>query len=240
MASFMNNWQSLVNSLCCQLTETKAEMSRSRQLNEQLSTQLHDASRQLSETMIKFNEVQAQMHVLIKANTSRDIPPTCLSSDMLAGPIRELSCAIADLRRWLPEGMAAAATAAVNSHMAASNQALQSVTAAMPGQSRSGPFINNADAAALMHIYGPNLPLTPAYLSSVNQIPFQPLPGNWRMTAATHAPPSTVLSGEVRPLQRPGPVPAVSAPWTESLNSGLRFANLNAVRFDQFDFSLMK
>ncbi|TPP59408.1 E3 SUMO-protein ligase RanBP2 [Fasciola gigantica] len=228
MASFMNNWQSLITSLCCQLTEAKAEMSRSRQLNEQLSTQLHEATKQLSETMNKFNEVQTQMNVLVKANTERDPAPSSSAPDTLVGPIRELSHAITDLRRWLPEGMAAAATAAVSSHLALSSQTFQSGVAPVPGQPRSGPLLNNADAAALMHLYNSNFPLTPA----MNPIPFQPLPGNWRMTAATSLPPNAIPSGEVRSFQRPGTLPTVSSAWTEGLNTGLRFTDPNAVRFD--------
>uniref|UniRef100_A0A183B253 Suf domain-containing protein n=1 Tax=Echinostoma caproni TaxID=27848 RepID=A0A183B253_9TREM len=233
MASFMNNWQSLINSLCCQLTEAKVEMSRSRQLNEQLSTQLQETSKQLSETMNKFVEFKAQMNVMTKVNNSGDVASMTSIHDAIATPIRELSHAIAELRRWLPEGMAAAATAAVNAHMAVSNQPILPPAAA--AMARTGPLLNNADAAALMHLYGSNLPLPPTYLNSINPIPLQQLPGHWRMSATAAAPatlqPKTIPPGEVRPVQKPG-FPSSSVPWADVPQSGIRFGDPNTIRLD--------
>ncbi|TGZ66093.1 hypothetical protein CRM22_005540 [Opisthorchis felineus] len=164
MSSFLSTWQSLVNGLSCQLAETKAELSRSRQLNEQLSKQLNDTSKQLVEAINKFVECQEKL-----SKQSNQSVTAAANSDnftdaikLLQSPIRDLSLAINDLRRWLPEGMAVAASAAVSAHFS-------------PHIPTSRAVFNSAEAAALMQFCGPNAPF-----ATFNQIPVQSVPVNWR------------------------------------------------------------
>ncbi|KAA3679040.1 E3 SUMO-protein ligase RanBP2 [Paragonimus westermani] len=155
MASLMNNWQSLVNGLSCQLAETKTELSRSRQLNEQLSKQLSETSRQLTETMNKFVECQQKMD---KETVQPNPLPESFAHtiNLLQIPIHELSLTVSELRRWLPEGMASAAIAAVNAH-----------------------FSKLPYSPPLMQFYGPNIPLTPTQLPNFGPLPAQSVPNSW-------------------------------------------------------------
>ncbi|KAF5400011.1 hypothetical protein PHET_06760 [Paragonimus heterotremus] len=155
MASLMNNWQSLVNGLSCQLAETKTELSRSRQLNEQLSKQLGETSRQLTETMNKFMECQQKMD---KETVQPNPFPESFAHtvSLLQMPIHELSLTVNELRRWLPEGMASAAVAAVNAH-----------------------FSKLPYSPPLMQFYGPNIPLTPTQLPNFGPLPAQSVPNSW-------------------------------------------------------------
>ncbi|KAF6778722.1 hypothetical protein AHF37_01562 [Paragonimus kellicotti] len=155
MASLMNNWQSLVNGLSCQLAETKTELSRSRQLNEQLSKQLGETSRQLTETMNKFMECQQKVDK--ETVQSNPLPESFAHTvSLLQMPIHELSLAVNELRRWLPEGMASAAIAAVNAH-----------------------FSKLPYSPPLMQFYGPNIPLTPTQLPNFGPLPAQSVPNSW-------------------------------------------------------------
>ncbi|CAH8530028.1 unnamed protein product [Dicrocoelium dendriticum] len=117
MASFLTSWQALVNGLSSQMAETKAELSKSHQLNEQLSIQLNETSKRLSEAVSNFVPSRPN----IEEDHFRTLMLTSFTNTMntLQTPIRDLSQAINDLRRWLPEGMAAAAIAAVNSQLPA-------------------------------------------------------------------------------------------------------------------------
>ncbi|KAF7256156.1 hypothetical protein EG68_06423 [Paragonimus skrjabini miyazakii] len=155
MASLMNNWQSLVNGLSCQLAETKTELSRSRQLNEQLSKQLGETSRQLTETMNKFMECQQKID---KETVQPNPLPESFAHtvSLLQMPIHELSLTVNELRRWLPEGMASAAVAAVNAH-----------------------FSKLPYSPPLMQFYGPNIPLTPTQLPNFGPLPAQSVPNSW-------------------------------------------------------------
>ncbi|CAL8098719.1 unnamed protein product [Calicophoron daubneyi] len=162
MSGFINSWHALVNGLSSQLAETKSELSRSRQLNEQLSRQLDETNKQLLDAIGKFTEVHQKSS---KSYSDDGANRTSESTRLLETSIRELINLICELRRWLPEGMAAAATAAVNAHFA---------LGALP-PSRPGPFISTAEAAALMQLYGAGTPMPQAQFSNLNQFQTQPV-----------------------------------------------------------------
>ncbi|CAH8502747.1 unnamed protein product [Schistosoma bovis] len=121
LTNLISVWQTLVSGLSCQLAETKAELTRSRELNEQLSKQLNETSKQLSDAVNKFIEFEKNNRI-VSTKPSIDItaPP---GVNMFENPIRELSVAISELRHWLPESMAAAACAAVDARLTTSVQA---------------------------------------------------------------------------------------------------------------------
>ncbi|CAH8509636.1 unnamed protein product [Heterobilharzia americana] len=115
LSNLISVWQTLVSGLSCQLAETKAELMRTRELNEQLSKQLNQTSKQLSEAVDKFLEIEKNNRVISKNPTETPVPSTTTS--VLETPIGELSKAITELRQWLPEGMASAACAAVSARL---------------------------------------------------------------------------------------------------------------------------
>ncbi|KER34323.1 hypothetical protein T265_00163 [Opisthorchis viverrini] len=208
MSSFLSTWQSLVNGLSCQLAETKAELSRSRQLNEQLSKQLNDTSKQLAEAINKFVECQEKL-----SKQSNQSSTAAANSDnftdaikLLQSPIRDLSLAINDLRRWLPEGMAAAASAAVSAHFS-------------PQISTSRAVFNSAEAAALMQFCGPNAPF-----ATFNQIPVQSVPVSWRTPFFHPASNNPVhVPAEFKPRAPSGGIAATHVSSTVQQNGGVDF-----------------
>nr|CAH8826553.1 unnamed protein product [Trichobilharzia regenti] len=116
LSNLISVWQTLVSGLSCQLAETKLELTRSRELNEQLSKQLSETSKQLSDAINKFIEFQNTSQIAT-AKSANIIPVPSASNALLETPAQELSKAISELRHWLPEGMAAAACAAVNARL---------------------------------------------------------------------------------------------------------------------------
>ncbi|CAH8534874.1 unnamed protein product [Schistosoma rodhaini] len=120
LTNLISVWQTLVSGLSCQLAETKAELTRSRELNEQLSKQLNETSKQLSDAVNKFIEFEKSNRI-VSTKPSIDITATT-GAKVFETPIRELSLAISELRHWLPEGMAAAACAAVDARLTTSVQ----------------------------------------------------------------------------------------------------------------------
>ncbi|VDQ06082.1 unnamed protein product [Trichobilharzia regenti] len=116
LSNLISVWQTLVSGLSCQLAETKLELTRSRELNEQLSKQLSETSKQLSDAVNKFIEFQNTSQIAT-AKSANIIPVPSASNALLETPAQELSKAISELRHWLPEGMAAAACAAVNARL---------------------------------------------------------------------------------------------------------------------------
>ncbi|VDP30845.1 unnamed protein product [Schistosoma margrebowiei] len=121
LTNLISVWQTLVSGLSCQLAETKAELTRSRELNEQISKQLSETSKQLSDAVNKFIEFEKSNRI-VSTKPSIDITASP-GVNMFENPIRELSVAISELRHWLPESMAAAACAAVDARLTTSVQA---------------------------------------------------------------------------------------------------------------------
>ncbi|CAH8841817.1 unnamed protein product [Trichobilharzia szidati] len=117
LSNLISVWQTLVSGLSCQLAETKLELTRSRELNEQLSKQLSETSKQLSDAVNKFIEFQNNNQIATAKSAANIIPVSSASNALLETPAQELSKAITELRHWLPEGMAAAACAAVNARL---------------------------------------------------------------------------------------------------------------------------
>ncbi|KAK4469088.1 hypothetical protein MN116_006676 [Schistosoma mekongi] len=114
LVNLISVWQTLVSGLSGQLAETKVELARSRELNEQLSKQLSETSKQLTDAVNKFTEFERSNRIASKSSIDLPLPA---STNVFTTPIRELSNAINELRHWLPEGMAAAACTAVNAHL---------------------------------------------------------------------------------------------------------------------------
>ncbi|KAH8859123.1 E3 SUMO-protein ligase RanBP2 [Schistosoma japonicum] len=114
LINLISVWQTLVSGLSGQLAETKVELARSRELNEQLSKQLNETSKQLTDAVNKFTEFERNNRIASKSSINLPLPA---STNVFETSIRELSNAINELRHWLPEGMAAAACTAVNAHL---------------------------------------------------------------------------------------------------------------------------
>ncbi|KAG5450440.1 E3 SUMO-protein ligase RanBP2 [Clonorchis sinensis] len=101
MSSFLSTWQSLVNGLSCQLAETKAELSRSRQLNEELSKQLNDTSKQLAEAINKFVECQEKL-----SKQSNQSVTAAANSDSFTDAIKLLQTVSAHFSPQIPTSRA--------------------------------------------------------------------------------------------------------------------------------------
>lgn len=137
----------MVSSLSCQLAETKAELVCSRQLNERLSNQLDCSTKQLSDAMQKFIKFEENKPRTLASTTSletKDMEQIKSSLDLLA---REMIGIMSDFRKWLPDGMAAAAVAAVNTRLSCLS---------ISHSSLGVPFVPNADSITSMQLCNPN------------------------------------------------------------------------------------